>query len=68
MNPLTVRPERDHDPELGATVSCSLLNTEAAIDGRIVEGSDAGTSYSHGYVPACTQLERRQTATACWGR
>jgi hypothetical protein len=65
MDPLIVRPDRDHDPELVATVSCSLLNTEATRDGRIVEGSDAGSSYSHGYVPACTQPERRRTATAC---
>jgi hypothetical protein len=63
-NPLIVRPERDHDPELVSTASCSLLNTEAAIDGRIVEGSDAGSSYSHGYVPACTPT---RTASDCNG-
>ncbi len=63
-NPLIVRLERDHHPESVSTASRSALNTEAARDGRIVEGSDAGSCYSHGQVPACTPT---RTASACNG-
>src|SRR5208283_1137065 len=54
----------DHDPRLLSAASCCPLKTEAAIDGGIVERSDAGSCYSHGQVPACTPT---RTASACNG-